>query len=185
MVKSCKSCQEDKQLDGFYPYAKGRDGTTARCRRCIVAAQSKRAERNKSFNLARPEARPEKKRCTRCLEVKPRSYFCQNIRRHDGLNPYCRPCYTASKRHVVRKKTYGLTDADFRVLLASQGGVCGVCAGPVVEGRSMHVDHCHATGAVRGILCGNCNRGLGCFHDSPGKLAAAIEYLVRTKDGAK
>ncbi|WP_343898542.1 endonuclease VII domain-containing protein [Micromonospora gifhornensis] len=56
------------------------------------------------------------------------------------------------------------------------GWVCGVCGDPDPE----HVDHDHATGWVRGILCFNCNGGLGQFRDSPTRLARAITYLRGT-----
>jgi hypothetical protein len=56
--------------------------------------------------------------------------------------------------------------------------VCAVCGRPDPE----HVDHDHATGVVRGVLCFNCNGGLGQFRDNPMFLAAAIEYLERRRD---
>ncbi len=68
---------------------------------------------------------------------------------------------------------YGLSDADYDALLARQRGVCANCK----RNRRLGVDHCHATGKVRGLLCGNCNRGLGLFHDDPELLRAAAAYL--------
>jgi Recombination endonuclease VII len=57
-----------------------------------------------------------------------------------------------------QQRCYGLSTEDRKALLARQGGVCGICK---KKGRKLHVDHCHETGKVRGLLCGKCNRGLG------------------------
>lgn len=84
-------------------------------------------------------------------------------------------------------RKYGLTQAQFDVLLAVQGGKCAICGGDQndhhASGRQqrMTVDHCHTTKKVRGLLCGSCNRGLGDFKDDPERLRKAAEYLERTK----
>ena len=54
-------------------------------------------------------------------------------------------------------------------------GCCDNCG----KTEELHVDHCHSTGKIRGILCRGCNHGLGQFEDSPEKLQGAIEYLAR------
>jgi hypothetical protein len=65
-------------------------------------------------------------------------------------------------------------------MLEDQGGVCAICSKPdEVEGRRMAIDHNHDTGAVRGLLCGNCNRGLGNFQDDIDMLKKATDYLVK------
>ncbi len=81
------------------------------------------------------------------------------------------------------KKLYGLTLADFDRMLTEQGGLCAICRQPPTEAvnqtgqRGLHVDHDHATGAVRGLLCTNCNGSLGKMKDSPELLRAAADYL--------
>lgn len=59
--------------------------------------------------------------------------------------------------------------------LEEQGGLCAICN----EAKATHLDHSHATGKVRGILCMNCNAALGSFRDSEKHLMSAIEYLRR------
>lgn len=65
---------------------------------------------------------------------------------------------------------------QYAAMLAEQHGVCAICASPP-SGRALAVDHNHATGKIRGLLCGNCNRGIGNLQDSIGLLYAAINYL--------
>lgn len=73
---------------------------------------------------------------------------------------------------------YGITAEQRDVMLAAQGFKCAVCstASPGGQGN-WHVDHCHTTGRVRGLLCCNCNRGLGYFRDNSEFLTNAIAYL--------
>jgi hypothetical protein len=83
------------------------------------------------------------------------------------------------KKHWHRERKYGLTEAEFDVLLSAQGGKCSVCGVLFGDAKAdrPHVDHCHTTGRVRGLLCHHCNTGLGHFRDSPETLQAAIQYL--------
>lgn len=82
---------------------------------------------------------------------------------------------TCLQRH--RRTKYGLTPEQWDAHLARQGGRCAICGTDEPDGRGWAADHCHKTGAVRGVLCQHCNSGLGFFRDSPTHLAAAIEYL--------
>src|SRR6202034_3210108 len=71
------------------------------------------------------------------------------------------------------EKTYGLTEEGYYALLDAQGGVCAICHGECRMGKRLAVDHDHATGRVRGLLCGPCNVGLGNFQDDVMRLKAA------------
>jgi hypothetical protein len=84
-------------------------------------------------------------------------------------------------RHV--KSRYGLEVADLESLYASQSGRCAICAreAPIRGRDGLHVDHCHVTGKVRGLLCTGCNQGLGRFRDSAERLEAAAEYLRKAR----
>ncbi len=62
----------------------------------------------------------------------------------------------------------------------SQDGKCAICR--IVPSRTMAVDHCHDTGAIRGLLCSNCNTGIGLLRDNPEILARAIIYLAKGRD---
>ncbi|MFD0690363.1 endonuclease VII domain-containing protein [Actinomadura fibrosa] len=79
-----------------------------------------------------------------------------------------------SNRQNHLRRRYGLEEADVRRLLDAQGGLCAVCWDVPAE----HVDHDHATGAVRGIACGACNTGMGQLGDDPTSLRRAADYLL-------
>ncbi|MCX5338149.1 endonuclease VII domain-containing protein [Streptomyces sp. NBC_00124] len=66
-----------------------------------------------------------------------------------------------------------MTEADCDELVASQKGLCVICP----KGPAVHVDHCHKTGRVRGVLCFNCNSGLGLLRDDPEAMNRAADYL--------
>lgn len=88
----------------------------------------------------------------------------------------------ASDRKWELKKFYGLTVPQFNAMVLAQGGCCAICdsANPgLVNGkqRDWSVDHDHATGVVRGLLCRGCNTGLGHFMDDPARLLAAERYI--------
>jgi len=74
-------------------------------------------------------------------------------------------------------KDWGLTPEDYDRILKEQNGGCAICHNLCKSGRRLSVDHCHRTGRLRGLLCGNCNRGLGYFNDSEELLFSAANYL--------
>jgi len=103
---------------------------------------------------------------------------------------YRRAHYAANKdlysERNLRSK-HGITAAQYDVLLAGQEGVCAICGTSEPRGRGrFHVDHDHSCcpgkkscgKCIRGLLCGNCNPGLGAFSDNPDLLIAAAAYLV-------
>lgn len=80
------------------------------------------------------------------------------------------------------KRNYGLSSEKYQKLLDHQNGTCAICGKEEkieIKGKllSLAVDHCHTSGDVRGLLCNNCNRGLGLFNDSIESLTNAISYL--------
>jgi Recombination endonuclease VII len=91
--------------------------------------------------------------------------------------------YNQAHKHAISvrrqgghlKRRYGISREDYAALLARQGGVCAICAKP--PEKTLCVDHCHATGKVRGLLCRQCNWGLGCYGEDQAALIAALAYL--------
>lgn len=75
------------------------------------------------------------------------------------------------------KRRYGISQKDYNELVKKQNGVCVICSTESKE--KLHIDHNHNTGKVRGLLCGNCNRGIGLFHDKIYLLLNAVSYLEK------
>ncbi len=78
-------------------------------------------------------------------------------------------------------KMYGLTIERYEQMLEAQSGVCALCGRTNKNGYRLAVDHDHETGRVRGLLCTNCNNGLGRFKDNPGLLRKAADYITEHK----
>ncbi len=78
-------------------------------------------------------------------------------------------------RHLWQR--YKITKQDYEAILMSQKGKCDICRKESTE--KLHVDHCHKTFIVRGLLCGNCNRAIGLLKDDVVVLKNAIEYLTK------
>jgi hypothetical protein len=83
--------------------------------------------------------------------------------------------------HTYLRRTYGISLAEFEAMSESQGGVCAICGKPNRAGRRLVVDHDHATGKVRALLCDPCNLILGYAEDSEEMLQAAIAYVAKFK----
>jgi len=84
----------------------------------------------------------------------------------------------AVRRSQLRTK-YGLSPEQYEaMLLDARCAICGTQEWPG-RGNKPHIDHCHTTGRVRGLLCKDCNTALGMFNDDPVRLRAAAAYLER------
>lgn len=79
-------------------------------------------------------------------------------------------------KNAYLKRTYNITLDEYDVLLDAQGGVCAICKRPP-RTRSLHVDHDHKTGLIRGLLCMPCNTQLLRRHVTADRLRAAADYL--------
>jgi hypothetical protein len=78
---------------------------------------------------------------------------------------------------------YGISLDERNAMFAQQGARCAICKTDKGSSKDFHVDHCHKTGVVRGILCRHCNHVLGHARDNTETLAAAIGYLQRFENG--
>lgn len=96
------------------------------------------------------------------------------VARHHKNHPEKRLEY---KRKWMLMSQYGLTVEQFNTLREAQESKCAGCK-VHIEGKNLHVDHCHETGIVRGLLCSNCNTGLGMFKDDPSLLMQMAQYLA-------
>lgn len=96
---------------------------------------------------------------------------------------YCKDeCKDTGLQNAYFKRQYGIGVKEYERLLVLQDNKCKICESEGFLMKECHaiklvVDHCHSTGKVRGLLCHNCNRALGLFHDNGQHLLNAIEYL--------
>lgn len=95
----------------------------------------------------------------------------------DTIRRVCRACQSANAHANRIEQTFGITGEDYARLLEAQNGRCAICGNRPRKLR-LAVDHNHATGEVRGLLCKRCNKNLlGGAHDATDLLRAAINYL--------
>jgi hypothetical protein len=96
----------------------------------------------------------------------------------------CVECDKASRERRAEKlasdritKLYGLNEAAHESIFIKQNKSCAICCKPAGHRRELHVDHCHKTNVVRGLLCSCCNQALGLFQDNPDLMLFAAEYV--------
>lgn len=170
-MKQCTKCHHQKDLSSFYKDRQKADGLSSHCKACSRLKQKKYVDN------------PEN--ATKLVDRK-QEYYLENrdaiIKRtssYQKLNPEQRRL-SGRKAHL---KKYGLTIADYERMHQSQGGRCAICKRQQVDlNFLLSVDHSHATGTVRKLLCKNCNSILGLARESEEVLLAAIEYLREHKD---
>lgn len=156
----CNKCGKPRKLFG-------KRDRRWRCRPCETLLEREYYNKNRDDRLAKDRVWREKNRA-KVVEYG-RRWRAENPERHDYL----------MYRGNLRRK-FGITPEDAAALLEKQGGVCGICGGPPVGRSRYHVDHDHKSGAIRGLLCGKCNTGLGQFNDSPELLHRAAAYLKKS-----
>ena len=143
--------------------------------------------------------------CSRCREVKEASEFFPRPDREGARQSHCKECNRARNRtpqarewqrrqrekHRAKRlpemrdrrlmRLYGLTPEEHNAMEAAQNSLCAICNRPerLKGGRRLSIDHCHSTGAIRGLLCSRCNTAIGSFDDNIELMRRAIEYLQR------
>jgi Recombination endonuclease VII len=187
--KFCRDCGERRPADEFSANRRSRDGLAFYCREHL-AERSARSREARRTQPVRYRSRPRglvvpdgHKWCPDCGLVKPKAQFPRSRASGSGVGSYCLPCHNERGRinlekrggsrtyHLARR--YGITADEADLMLAAQDGLCAICRSAPAD----HVDHDHDTGAVRALLCFNCNGGLGQFKDDPALLRAAAEYV--------
>ena len=101
---------------------------------------------------------------------------CKAAPVHDGGK--CRTCLAAYLRNRNYLRKYGITTEQYEELLAAQDYCCALCGSDDPKtSYGFAVDHCHATGRLRGLLCFSCNKALGMLGDTEESLERALRYL--------
>lgn len=124
---------------------------------------------------------PAELRCTHCGVIKPLAEFPLRAEQRGLPRSQCRACWNARSQAIRNRRLYGISEVSYARLFAEQGSRCAIC-GRDPEVRHLSVDHDHATGAVRGLLCRMCNIGIGAFREDPEVMCNAIAYLRQRKE---
>lgn len=165
-TKKCFHCEIEKPVSEFNKYSASKDGLRHICRSCQKAVNKRTYDNHRESRQARA-----------------RDYYANRADKN-RLREYSKQYhakYAAKVRDKELQTVYGISLEEYNKLLFLQGGGCAICGMPPGArhgGRRLGVDHCHATGKIRGILCSSCNLGIGKFHDDPSLLAKAFSYLT-------
>ena len=182
--RACPGCGVVKEVEaGYYRkvYKNGsgrKDGYHSRCKECLKQARRKartcvgcgsvyfhagsRGSRRRCCDDCATTGRV----CAGCDTYKPLERFYQR-------SNYCKDgCALA----VNRRTLYGIDRKQYSEMHAEVAGACPACGR---DDRPLVVDHCHDSGAIRGLLCGPCNSGMGMFGDSVEAMRGAVAYLER------
>lgn len=134
---------------------------------------------------------PGMRYCPRCEQTKDIALFMMP----SGMHCYCKPCRNAHQRNRysveagIRRnllRLYGLTREEYERLIQAQGGVCACCGEPetVINGKTgkvqrLSVDHHHASGQVRKLLCNACNNIVGYMENDVSRVEKCLAYLKK------
>ncbi len=154
-MKTCSRCRGRKSLEAFGVDTSNGDGRKAYCRKCMTEYNRKRYKTIEKPRRKDPDA------AARIAQAK-------KVYREAGREVW-----------LHRRRAYGLSQLAWWHLWNVQGGRCAGCDAKFTDDLKPHVDHDHATGEVRGLLCSPCNRGLGFLRDSTETLERLAGYLRR------
>ena len=161
-MKRCRDCGEFKPLSEFYKAPGMRDGHRNDCKSCNLAAKAERYRADPEKAIARVRKWQQ--------ENAERLHAYQRERRQ-------RPDVKAKERAGHLRRKYGISPEEYEALLHAQGGRCAICRREPNPKISLHVDHDHELGTVRGLLCVRCNNGIALFDESHEVLRDIAAYL--------
>lgn len=158
---------------------------TAPCRTCGGPREGTYQRNGKTYPRCRPCHTKASQRFYASGKAKyyPRTEYGKRYRKQNAeelrANGKIYRATPAAKRSRKNRRLigdYGIDIQKFEGMLMSQNGACFICAVEITS-TSAHVDHDHKSGKVRALLCGNCNRALGCMQDNPRLCRSAATYL--------
>lgn len=179
-AKTCKHCQKSKPIETFYLSKYSKDGHRPTCIECWRTIHRRTPEQNREFrekNIDRIRAY-DRKRITPEWKRREKSIYDRKYRHGDPER----------QRNWAMKRQFGITLEQYEQMLKDQDGLCAICFQPESrksnrshKPKNLAIDHCHEIGTVRGLLCQDCNTGIGLFKDSPFLMIKAAKYLEKVE----
>ena len=165
-TKTCTKCHTEKSLSEFYKNKMGKFGVRAICIKCLKSPNVKRKLERFVLGL---------KLCSLCDKEKSITSFNKDISKNDKLSNICRECQKEYIKFWNIKNKYNLTSEQYYELFKIQNNKCLICKKKAI----LVVDHDHKTRKIRGLLCRECNLGIGLLKDNITILKTAIKYLEK------
>lgn len=128
---------------------------------------------------------PEKKVCPTCGDEKAKTEFGVRVKAKDGRRAQCKQCRTDLERPGNIKRKYGISIEEYNAMYETQKGRCACCGQSETavhwkgKKRQLAIDHNHATGRVRQLICHRCNIILGLAKEDPELLKQTADYIIR------
>lgn len=169
-IRRCRRCKNEKSLDKMVSKDKNL------CKEC---RNKERRKSPLSLKEKRDLVLEGLKFCSGCFTIKNLSEFYIHKTSLGGVRSNCIKCEEGNRKkyHIAFK--YNLTMMEFEKMVLDQNNKCKICNNEFTDcsKRTMHIDHCHNSEKVRGLLCSQCNTALGLFNDEVSNLENAIKYL--------
>lgn len=175
-MKTCSACRRNLPSESFARNRTTRDALQQWCRECAADAYRRKRQGAGHEVREKVEVPPDHKHCPNCRTVKPHHEWHRSPTQSGGFFSECKTCRAKREREYYFRRVHGMTEADLEVLRRGQDDRCAICW----ERNPQHVDHDHATGRVRGLLCFRCNVALGHTRDRPALLRRGAAYLEGT-----
>jgi hypothetical protein len=157
ITKICSGCKLDKSLDNFYPRKRYKYKVDSICKTCISI-------KNKGKKMTEKQLEKNKQKTNNYRKNYPEKYKW------------------SIKQSIYKKLGLNISKEEYDTMLQNQNGKCVICNNPPLGfKKSLCLDHCHSSLKIRGLLCDNCNAGLGKFKDDVQILKNAILYLEKFK----
>jgi hypothetical protein len=171
-TKICIRCGKNRNIKEYYTF-KVKIGINTRkiCKKCW-------RKKSKQYRIDNPNY--EKDRYLKNIDYNKQKGLESYYKNKDNAD------FKLKRREYQLLIHYNITLEEYNIILKSQDYKCKICKTLAKETRGnglLHVDHCHKTGKIRGLLCHHCNMGLGSFKDSSLLLEEAVKYLDDFKNG--
>lgn len=203
-MKICSKCKKEKSLDNFNKNKNQKDNLSVWCKNCCYISNKNYRENNsdvlkikkkKYVSENKEKINTNKKKyhqtnienykynpldlvekiCSKCKLNKEIKNFTIKKQNKNGFNDICKSCEKFRKIMLI----YKIDESFFNAMLNFQGNKCDICKISFENLKDIHIDHNHDNNKIRGLLCGNCNTGIGLLKENIEIMQKAINYIKK------